>query len=323
MPKVTNEKREAALSRASDRVKRGQSIKAAAEAENVPYSTLRGRLKLGQHAVHELPPEKDAPVVKDGLREFGTDGSEVPVFVRDYSDQPHHRPYPIGDLHIGSPSFAERACDQWFSYILNEPNVSLLNTGDNTNCAISSSVSDEYSEKLTVGQARKVQTDLFRPLAEQDKIDAIVDGNHERRVWRTVGDSPNAAVAEALGINYTMAACIVRYIVGDQSYDVYLRHGKGGGGTYGAAVNRLEKQERIIDADIYVSGHTHTQVAFPKNVFVPNGRGGFRRKKRLFVCSGSFLLYEDYAADAGYAPAHIGAPRIYLDGRRHDIHASV
>lgn len=91
----------------------------------------------------------------------------------------------------------------------------------------------------------------------------------------------------------------------------------------GAAVNRLERQERIIDADCYVSGHTHTQVCFPKNVFVPQSDGTYRRKKRLFVCSGSFLLYEPYAARAGYAPAHIGAPRIFFDGRRHDLHASV
>ena len=91
----------------------------------------------------------------------------------------------------------------------------------------------------------------------------------------------------------------------------------------GAAVNRLEKQERIIDADIYVSGHTHTQVCFPKNIFVPNDQGGYSRRKRLFVCSGSFLAYEDYAATAGFPPAHIGAPRIFLGGERWDVHGSV
>lgn len=323
MPTPTSPEREAAFARAKQRVEDGESITAAARAEGVARSTLSERLSGTGKPFFPLTRKPVRTFNADGLTEEPDEEAEIPVFVRDYSDSPHHRPYPIGDLHIGAPQFASKALDQWLTYLLETPNVSMLNTGDNTNCALTTSVSDTYAEKLTVGQARRLQTAKFRPLAEADKIDAIIDGNHELRVYRATGDSPNAAVAETLGVNYTSAACIVRYLVGDESYDVYLRHGKGGGSTMGAAVNRLEKQERIIDADVYVSGHTHTQVAFPKNRFVPNGKGGFRRKKSLFVCSGSFLAYEDYAAEAGYAPAHIGAPRIFLDGRTHDVHVSV
>lgn len=282
--------------------------------------TLNSRLERGELIEQ---PQPQATIVHDGLREIPDDEAEIPVFIRDYSSQADHHFYPIGDLHIGAPAHAGSALDEWLNYLLATSGTSMLNTGDNTNCALTTSVSDTYAEKLTVGQARRLQTELFRPLADADIIDAMIDGNHEERVWRATGDSPNAAVAEALGLNYSRSACVVRYLVGDQSYDVYLRHGTGGGATMGAAVNRLERQERIIDADIYVSGHTHTQVAFPKNVFVPDEGGGFRRKKRLFVCSGSFVGYEDYAAKAGFAPAHIGAPRVYLSGRRHDMHASV
>lgn len=328
MPKVTNAEREAQIDAAVREVRSKQAtIKGAARTYGIPYTTLHDRLNGNSHPAtrkvkHELPPQALQPIVADGLRE-DPEGNEIPVFVRDYRHQSEHRIYPIGDLHIGAKSFAEHALDEWFAYILGAENTSVLNTGDNTNCALKDSVSDVYQERLSVGDARRLQTQKFRPLAAEDLLDAIIDGNHELRVYRSTGDSPNAAVAEALGVNYAMSACIVRYLVGDQSYDCYLRHGKGGGGTYGAAVNNLAKQEAIIDADLYVSGHTHTQVAFPKNVFVPNGQGGFRRKKRLFVCSGSFLSYEDYAAEAGYAPAHIGAPRIYLSGERHDLHASV
>ncbi len=327
MPKVNAPEREAAIQAAAEAVKAGGAIKVAAREHGVPYTTLHdrinGKTKPVERAVkHELPPQALQPIVADGLRET-PEGNEIPVFIRDYRDQASHRIYPIGDLHIGAKSFAEPALDEWFDYILGAQHTSMLNTGDNTNCALKDSVSDVYQERLTVQEARRLQTRKFAPLADAGLIDAIIDGNHEMRVYRHTGDSPNAQVADALGLNYAMSACIVRYLVGDQSYDCYLRHGKGGGGTYGAAVNNLAKQEAIIDADFYVSGHTHTQVAFPKNVFVPNGNGGFRRKKRLFVCSGSFLSYEDYAAEAGYAPAHIGAPRIYLDGARHDLHASV
>lgn len=309
-------KRNGQVDRAVELLRSGRvpTIAAACRETGAPKSTVSDRWKK------EATPPEQSP---DELHEFPTVRPEIPVFVRDYSSQSSHRIYPIGDLHIGSPEHADSALDGWLDYLLNEEEVSMLNTGDNTNCALVTSISDTYSEKLTVGEAREMQTDKFRPLAQANKIDAVIDGNHEMRVWRAIGDSPNAAVCSALGLNYSMSACVVRYLVGDQTYDVYLRHGTGGGGTMGAAVNRLEKQERIIDADIYVSGHTHTQVAFPKDIFVPNTEGGFTRRKRMFVCSGSFLSYEDYAATAGFPPAHIGAPRILLSGRHHDAHVSV
>lgn len=258
----------------------------------------------------------------DGLTNDPDDGSAIPVIHRDYSNQAALHTYPVGDIHLGAPECAEDALDEWLQYLVDAENVSMLNTGDNLNCAITSSVSDTYAETMTVGAARALLTEKFRPLAEKGILDGIIDGNHEERIYRAVGDSPNAAVAEALGVSYAPAALLVVYHVGDQEYTLYVRHGRGGGGTMGAAVNRLEKQERIVEADVYVSGHTHTQVAFPKNTFVRDG-DKVVRKKRLFICSGSFLGYEDYAKVAGFAPAHIGAPRIFFDGRRHDVHASV
>jgi hypothetical protein len=295
---------------------RAGTVADAARESGAPRTTVRDRWDREQRGI---------PHVDDQLTEIPDEptGGEIPVFVRDYSHLPDLHTYPLGDLHIGAPQFAEAAFDEWVSYLVGTKGVSMLGTGDFLNCALSTSVSDEYSEKLPVRDARRLFTEKVRPLAEADKLDCLIDGNHEMRVWRSTGDSPIAAVADGFGVPYSMAALVVRYLVGDESYDVYLRHGTGGGSTMGAAVNRLERQERIIDADIYVSGHTHTQVAFPKNIFVPNGRGGFSRRKRLFVCSGSFLAYEDYAAAAGLPPAHIGAPRIYMSGSRHDMHASV
>jgi hypothetical protein len=250
----------------------------------------------------------------------GVDG--IPVVHRDYSGLDSLHVYPLGDIHLGSPNCAEAVLDEWLQYIVDTEGVSLLNTGDNLNSAIKDSVSDVYAEEYTVQVGRQKLTEKFRPVAEAGKLDAIIDGNHEWRILRTVGDSPNSAVADALGVAYSPAALYVVYHVGDQEYGVYLRHGNGGGTTMGAAVNRLEKQERIVDADCYISGHTHTQVAFPKETFFRDGERMVRRK-RMFVSSGSFLGYEDYAKIAGYPPAHIGAPRIFLDGRKHDVHASV
>lgn len=291
----------------------GKSRTDAAAAVGLPRTTLGYRLD------HFTPAEH----VPDNLPDTPTDAAEIPVFERHYEDQESHRIYPIGDLHIGSKNHADDRLDDWLGYLGRTPDVSMLNTGDNLNCALKTSVSETYDEGLTVQEGRRLLTEKFKPLAERDLIDAVIDGNHEMRVYRATGDSPNSAVCDALGINYSMASCVVRYFVGDQVYDVYLRHGSGGGRKFGGQVNTLASQDEIIDADVYVSGHTHTQVAFIKDHFVKGEDGEFARKKRLFVCSGSFLSYEDYAAQAGFPPAHIGAPRIFLDGRKHDQHGSV
>lgn len=295
----------------------GPSINELAEQYDVARSTMQSFVR--KNGITKA--DGGGVFLDDQLTQDPNDGPLLVVH-RDYSNQESLHTYPLGDLHLGSPECAEDALDEWFKYLLDTDNVSMINTGDNFNAALRDSVSDVYAEKFPISVARPLLTDKFRPLAEKGILDGIIDGNHEDRILRAVGDSPNAAVAQALEVPYASAALVVVYHVGDQEYTLFVRHGRGGGATMGAAVNNLERQERIIDADIYVSGHTHTQVAFPKNVFVREG-DEVVRKKRLFVCSGSFLGWEPYAAVAGYAPAHIGAPRIFMDGRKHDVHASV
>lgn len=273
------------------------------------------RYRLGRAAA----PGDGDPAAPDALTQQPRSG-EITVVERDYSHLSALRVYPMGDFHIGSPEHQDEVLDEWLGYLAASPSASLLFTGDGLNSALRTSVSDVYAEELTVGQAKRRLAKQLEPL--RGRIDAMIRGNHEERIYKAVGDCPIEDIADRLEAPYSPASVLVRYLVGDQTYDLYLRHGAGGGGTVGAQVNRLEKQAGIIDADIYVSGHTHTQVAFPRDVFVMEGDKPVR-KKRLFVCSGSFLSYEDYAATAGLPPAHIGAPRIYLDGERKDAHASV
>jgi hypothetical protein len=73
---------------------------------------------------------------------------------------------------------------------------------------------------------------------------------------------------------------------------------------------------------MYVSGHSHSQLVFPRDVFEVK-RNRVVRRRQLFVASGSFLNYEGYAAKMGLTPQKIGAPRIRLDAIRKDAHVSV
>jgi hypothetical protein len=121
-----------------------------------------------------------------------------------------------------------------------------------------------------------------------------------------------------LDVNYIESAALIVYKVGVMEYEVYMRHGTGNG----QSLAQLAKSGQVIRADVYVTGHTHRQAVTADDFFVRHN-GKIRREKRYFVSSGSFLGYERYAAERGYPPSRIGAPRIFLDGRRFDVHISV
>jgi predicted phosphodiesterase len=171
---------------------------------------------------------------------------------------------------------------------------------------------------MTVGDAKRHLRAELEPLAKTGRVDGMCPGNHEDRIYRAIGDCPIKDIAESLNVPYFRAAALFVYTVGDIEYEVYLRHGTGNGQSLAS----LAKSGAVIKADIYVTGHTHRQAVTADDYFVRDG-DKLVRTKRFYVSSGSFLGYENYAAARGYAPSRVGAPRIHLDGRRHDVHVSM
>lgn len=284
----------------------GASIRSVARKIGVNESSLRRRY------------HRRGAGVPDALQSSVADPEEIPVIVRDYSSQPHHYVYPLGDLHKGSGKHQGRRWREWLAYLCDEPDRSLLNTGDNFNSAIIGSKSDVYDETMRVGEAKRELREELRPLAEQNRVDLMMPGNHEDRITRAVGDCPVWDVAEFLDIPYVRASALVVYLVGDVQYELYVRHGTGNG----QSLATLQKSALTISADVYVTGHTHRQAVTADDYFYRDGNVCTRRH-RYFVNSGSFIGLENYAAQRGYAPTRIGAPRIFFDGRRHDVHVSL
>lgn len=282
---------------------------ALADALGVPRTTLRDHIyRLGVreaiNAARELP-DTDEPV-------------EMPLVQRDYSSETRHYLYAIGDVHIGAKNHHSRMWQKWLGFLYAKPNASLLGTGDFLNTAILGSKSDVYDEKMTVGEAKRLLIDQLRPLADAGRIDALMPGNHEDRITRAIGDCPIRDVADALKVPYVDAAGMFLYRVGKVQYRVFLRHGTGNGQSMAA----LTKGRSVIPADLYLTGHTHRQQVLAEDIFdVDSNRVG--RKKWYAVSSGSFLGYERYAAQRGYSPGRLGAPRVFMDGNRHDMHVSI
>lgn len=295
------------------------SIRAAARETGAAVSTVHRHLH-GSGA--------DDPVADTTTPAMDIDPGEIPTIVRDYSHLDKLHVFPLGDVHMGSSNFQEDKWDEWCTYVATHEHCSMLGTGDFLNVALKDSVSDVYGEVMTVPMAKRAMRAKLRPIAEAGRLDLLIPGNHEGRITKATGDCPIEDIAEYLEVNYARPAAMLIYLVGDQRYEVFLTHGHGSGRA-GAQATRMERTSQTIIADIYVTGHTHRQQVLRGAIFHVDyeaGRqtgGAVRRRRQLFISSGSFLSYEEYAARSGLSPADIGCPRIRLDGRRKDAHASI
>ena len=301
----------AAMLREDDKL----SIRQVADHFHVNESTLRGRLK----------PEAGVPSVGEPSLLYDGDlhDKEIPVIHRHYEDHEEHYVYPMSDIHKGSARHNQERWEEWLGYIEATPNTSLILNGDLLNSAILGSKSDVYTEVSPLQTSKYMLVDELEPVADQ--IDSINPGNHEDRVWRATGSDPVFDLSNLLGIQdrYFNPVALLVYHVGDVEYTMFVRHGTGGGGKrVGSKANNLEDMARVIVADIYTMGHSHTQLVFPQEVFVYEG-GRVVRRRQYFAASGSFLDYEEYAAAKGMPPTKIGAPRIRLAGDRKDTHVSI
>lgn len=283
--------------------------RALAEHLGVPRTTLRDH-------IYRLGMREAVNAARDALEVVRPD--EIPVIFRDYSHEEKHYIYPLGDVHKGASTHDVKLWRQWLGYLEDRECTSLLGTGDFLNVAIVGSKSDVYDERMTVGEAKREVRDELRPLAEAGRIDGLAPGNHEARISRAVGDCPILDICDTLRVPYIPAAALLVYKVGGIEYEVYMRHGSG----MGQSLTSLDKARLVVRADCYVTGHIHNQATRAGDIFERAGRS-LRRRKWYSVSSGSFLGYEKYAAERGYQPGRLGAPRIFLDGRRRDIHVSI
>lgn len=286
------------------------SIDAAARAAGMPRDQFRSLYHQARGGGHlSLVPDLGTSFLE-----------EIPVIHRDYTGQAQHHLYALGDVHKGAKMHDRDRWRQWLDYLAGTPDVSLLLNGDLFNAAIIGAKSDVYDETLTVGDAKWELIEEVRPLAEQDKVDGANPGNHEDRITRAVGDCPIRDMCRVLGFPYFEASALFVYTVGDVEYKVFVRHGTGNGQSLAG----LEKGANVVDADLYITGHTHKVGVTANDVFVLSEDGTrLERRHRYFTSSGSFLALERYAAQRGYAPTRLGAPRIFLDGTRRDVRVSV
>lgn len=242
----------------------------------------------------------------------------------------------LSDLHVGDQRFNKQKFLGYQQWILEHENAFVIVNGDICDNATKDSVGDTYESVLPPGKQIDVACELFRPL--KDRILAWNEGNHEDRTRKSAGIYIGEQVCARLGLSdkYSCEGALVKIKLGKRAkgtshsqrpliYLIYATHGWSGARRIGGKTNAAEELQTVVaGVDVYLVSHTHQKFAFPKNILVPDVRlNKIEAKKQFFVSVGSFLEWGGYAERKGYSPMTMGAPRIRLDGRRHDVHVSI
>ena len=233
---------------------------------------------------------------------------------------------PFFDLHIGSPKCKLQSIKDAIQTVRTNPNCFAVIGGDIIDNSTKDSIGDTYTETMSPMDQIRYAAALFEPI--KSKILCVTSGNHERRSYKKAGvDLVLVGFADALGIThlYDPAGCLIDLSLGlcqrgrgrnrnPVNYTMYITHGDGNSGrTVGGKANGLSKRSDVVDADVYITGHTHMPVAFKESkCFYDRTHKKLRNKDVLFVNAASFLNYEQYAELMGLPPSSTSTPLITL-----------
>lgn len=240
----------------------------------------------------------------------------------------------LADYHYADPHSDHDAIRRDIEYVADHENAYAVLAGDLMNCAIKSSVSDTYGDTLSPMDELSICADLFTPIAH--KVVGMVGGNHEARHYKTNGVDMTRILARQLGVEdkYSPDTALVFLRVGEDEcsrnhhrpilYTIYLTHGTGGGRREGGKIQRLVDLSNIVDADIFICGHTHLPATLKTAFARPSpANSSITYCTKLFVNAAAKLDYGGYGDVGGFKPGCKDTPRILLSGTRKEMRAVV
>lgn len=239
----------------------------------------------------------------------------------------------LADYHYADPNSDKAAMKRDIEYVRENENAYAVLAGDLFDCALKSSLGDVYTN-LSPMEELKAVTELISPITH--KIVGIVGGNHEARHYRTNGIDMTRLLARQLGIEdkYSQDTALIFLRVGESKghthhhrpiiYTIYLTHGSGGGRKEGGKIQRLVDLSAIVDADLYIAGHTHLPASLKTSFARPcAGNYSITYCTKLFVNSAAKLNYGGYGDIGGFKPACTDTPRVILGGEVKEMRALI
>ena len=213
--------------------------------------------------------------------------------------------YPVGDVHLGAVQCNEAAWRQFIKAISDDPNAYVVLLGDLLDNSTRNSVGSPYDATMSPMEQKKAMCKYLDPI--KDRILAMTTGNHEARTTKESDVDLTADIATKLDIEdrYRREICYVKIALGkrsdgspQQTYNLVMTHGAGGGALTGSGINKNERFSAVIEnVDIFVSGHTHKPaVTKPRRLMIDTRTGTVVERDTVVLTATSWLSYGGYAA---------------------------
>jgi len=201
------------------------------------------------------------------------------------------------DPHIGGRTHQAAFLDFAIDYIAAEDYRYWMYVGDGIENNLLSSAGTPFEQTLQPRQQRREFIRKFTPI--KDKCKAFnTHSNHLIRTERVADLSVDEMLADAMNMPYTLPVDEVQIPVGDKVYDIIHAHGATGSTTMGGKMNAIEAYAKHYDGDIFVMGHVHTMMQYPKWKIRHN-----KYREQFFMIGGSFLdFFNSYGQKKNYSP---------------------
>jgi len=226
--------------------------------------------------------------------------------------------YPLHDLHKGNELFNEQKWERVKNEILSEPNHYCIIIGDAMENAIPGSASSVWESNMHP-QAQKewVATQLTDL---QDRVIAVVDGNHERnRSTRFCDMHPlfDCCVLAGIGDRFRSHFAFADIGVGTRKKDASQQTRYVTFAIHKAkSLSQWASCDWTENTDIFLTGHTHNPLDVPRGKLVYDTKLKQASIKTCeYINNGSFVdMFGGYGADNGYRPSAQKFYKLVLNG---------
>lgn len=238
---------------------------------------------------------------------------------------------PFGDIHYGHKDCDYNTLNVVFKWLYNTPNAYIIGMGD----YLESSIVDSpglFDQDTFLDDQVADMIELLKPLAEENRIIGLLDGNHERRVKMKTGLDITNFMCKMLRVKYLGFGILHLISVRKngtrqfQKYTLYSTHGASNAVYPQTKLLACMKLQQIADAECYNMGHVHSLAHQKIERYAIEERSGTVLKRPIhYVLTGAYLHYwGTYAHMKSMPPSgDAGSPKIKLHTKEHRISVSV
>lgn len=209
---------------------------------------------------------------------------------------------PIFDVHYGNSGHRAGKFAKYIQWIKDTPGMYAILGGDIMENALDDGRGMCYDQIINPQNQLDQMAEILAPIAH--RILCSFPGNHEWRTYKKAGIDPAKLLADRLEVPYHAGPVLLNILAGGNKYRLHAQHGFTRPATKGGQLNNAMKPMKWIDADIYLSGHTHEAIVSEDTVIRENAEdGSIAFKPRWVVITQSFMGWLDtYGYRAGYGP---------------------